>query len=140
MIFDLDGTLVDVTEALPLLDGEGGFRAFTEASIACPPRPEIVAAARQAHADGRAVLVVSGREYVWHDLTLGWLAQNGVPCERLYLRIVGDFRSDVEVKADLLAEMALDGFAPVAAWDDKPSVVDLWREHGITAHLVAPPS
>src|SRR5689334_25015119 len=76
------------------------FHAFHAASAACPPRPKVVKAARAEHDKGRAVLVVTSREFIWRDLTLDWLVEHGIPYDALYMRIVGDYRKDVVIKKD----------------------------------------
>ncbi len=137
VILDLDGTLVDTSGVEHLLEDEDrDFRAFQEAAVGCPPNPAMVEVAREQAAAGRAVLVVSSREFIWLDATLDWLVAHDVPHDEVYLRIVADYRPDVEVKSDILAEIEADGFAVREAWDDKERVVAMWTEHGITAHHV----
>ena len=85
---------------------------------------------------GRAVLVVTSREFVWRDLSLDWLVAHDVPHEALYMRIVGDYRKDVVIKKEILQQIADDGFTPLEAWDDKESVLELWRDNGIVTHAV----
>jgi hypothetical protein len=62
--------------------------------------------------------------------------EHDVPYEGLYMRIVGDYRKDVQIKKDILAQIADDGFTVLAAWDDKPDVIELWRDNGIDVHVV----
>lgn len=136
-IFDLDGTLCDTSGVEHLLTGEdGAFAAFQAAAVGCPPDPAVVAAAREQSALGRAVVVVTSREFVWHDHTLDWLVEHDVPHDAVYMRIVGDFRKDVVVKADLLDQVVADGYRPVEAWEDKEAVLELWAERGLVGHRV----
>ncbi|AXT84593.1 hypothetical protein C6I20_04880 [Aeromicrobium sp. A1-2] len=137
VIFDMDGTLCDTSAIEHLIAGEDkDFAAFHAASADCPPRPEIVEAAREQSRQGHAVLVVTSREFIWRDLTLDWLVGQDILYDALYMRIVGDYRRDVQVKQDILAQICADGFTVRAAWDDKPAVIDLWRDNGIEVTTV----
>ncbi|KAA1378533.1 phosphatase domain-containing protein [Aeromicrobium fastidiosum] len=137
VIFDLDGTLCDTSEIVHLIEGDDkDFAAFHAASATCPAHEDVVEAAREQHEKGRAVIVVTSREFVWRDLSLDWLVAHDVPYDALYMRIVGDYRKDVVIKKEILQQIADDGFTPLEAWDDKESVLELWRDNGIVAHAV----
>ena len=136
-IFDMDGTLCDTAGIVHLIEGEDrDYWAFHAASAGCPPHEDVVEAARAEHEAGRAIVVVTSREFQWRDTTLSWLTQHDVPHDAVYMRIVGDYRKDTAVKADILKQIKDDGFNVLAAWDDKPEVIDLWRENGIAVHAV----
>jgi beta-phosphoglucomutase-like phosphatase (HAD superfamily) len=137
VIADLDGTLVDVSSILHHVTGEErDFAAFHAASRDCPPRPEVVDAVRDAQEQGRAVLVVTSREFVWRDLTLDWLQEHDVPYDQLVMRIVGDYRPDHVVKGEMLDQLEKDGYRVVEAWEDAEDIADLWRSRGIDVHVV----
>lgn len=134
-IFDVDGTLCDVRGIRHLLDGPGSFHAFHRASVDCPPHPNVIEAARRERAAGRAVLIVTARQARYRNLTAMWLALHQVPSDAMWMRGDGDFRPDFVVKREILRWIrAL--YRPVAAWDDNPAVVQLWREEGIPVTVV----
>jgi len=138
VIYDLDGCLCDTSSIQHLVEGaDRDFHAFHAAAADCPPLPHVIEAARADHAEGRAVVVVSSREFIWRDQAIDWLTRHDVPYDGLYLRIVGDYRRDTVVKGEMWDDLLADGFQPVAAWDDKHTVLDLWAEKGIQErHLV----
>jgi hypothetical protein len=43
-----------------------------------------------------------------------------------------DYRPDTKVKAEMLETLRNQGFNPVMAFDDRPSVIRMWKEHGLT--------
>ncbi|MGJ9423946.1 hypothetical protein [Aeromicrobium sp. CF3.5] len=132
VIYDLDGTLCDTSDIEHLIEGDDrDFPAFHAASAQCPPREDVLAAARADHAAGRAVLVVSSREFIWRDLTLTWLARHEIASDGLYLRIVGDYRKDTVIKNQIWDHIVDDGFRVVGAWDDRQDVLDVWAERGV---------
>lgn len=136
-IFDLDGTLCDTSGLDHLVEGDvKDFAAFHAASATCPPHSGVVTAAREQAAQGRAILVVTSREFIWRDLSLDWLVRHDIPYDRLYMRLVGDYRKDVVVKKEILQQIAEDGFEVREAWDDKDAVIELWRSSGIVTRAV----
>jgi phosphoglycolate phosphatase-like HAD superfamily hydrolase len=139
VIYDLDGTLCDTSSIQHLIEGEDrDFAAFHAASADCPPRDEVLAAARADHEVGLAVLVVSSREFIWRDLSLDWLARHEIAYDGLYLRVVGDYRKDVAIKNETWDHLVDDGFVVIGAWDDKQAVLDVWAERGVAdLHLVS---
>lgn len=137
VIFDLDGTLCDTSGIVHLIEGDDkDYQAFHAASAGAPPHEDVVTAAREQRTQGRAVLVVTSREFIWRDLSLDWLVEHDVPYDRLYMRIVGDYRKDVVIKKEILQQITDDGFEVLEAWDDKDTVIELWRDHGIAVHTV----
>jgi len=138
VIADLDGTLCDVSEILHLVEGEGerDFHAFHAASAGCPSVEAVVEAVRAAKSTGRGILIVTGREFIWRDLTLDWLAKHDIPYDELVMRIVGDYRPDDVVKAEMLDDLEERGWTITEAWEDRDDIADLWASRGITVHRV----
>ncbi|MGJ9411160.1 hypothetical protein ACHAAC_00475 [Aeromicrobium sp. CF4.19] len=132
VIVDLDGTLVDVGEILHHVEGEErDFHAFHAASADAPPHGAVVSAVRAAHEAGLAVLVVTSREFIWRDLSLDWLVTHDVPHDELVMRVVGDYRPDHVVKAEMLDQLESDGYTVERAWEDSRDVTELWSARGI---------
>lgn len=132
VLFDLDGTLCDTSAIEHLVQGEHkDYPAFHAASAECPTRPEDESALRDAAAAGRAVVLWTAREFIWRDLTLDWLDRHDIAFDGLYMRLSADYRPAVTVKAELLRDIADDGFRVVEAWDDDEAVLDLLRGAGV---------
>ena len=55
----------------------------------------------------------------------------------LYLRGHADFRDDSVVKSDLYDQMLADGFKPAIVFEDRASVVKMWRTLGLRCLQVA---
>jgi|SRR5690242_4508056 len=135
-IFDADGTLCDVRGIRHYVEGGNrNFDAFHKASAFCPPNHDVVEAVFQQQALGRKIVVATGRSMKYGLLTFRWLESNGIPVDAMFMRADGDFRKDVEVKMDILAEIR-EEYTPVCAWDDNPSIINLWESEGIPTTVV----
>jgi hypothetical protein len=55
----------------------------------------------------------------------------------LFLRADDDFRSDDVFKKDVLDELINSGVKPDLVFDDRNSVVEMWRREGIPCFQVA---
>lgn len=137
VIADLDGTLCDVSSIQHLVEGEErDFHAFHAASADCPSIEAVVGAVRDAKEKGAGILIVTSREFIWRDLTLDWLAAHEIPYDELVMRIVGDYRADHVVKAEMLDDLEKRGWEVSDAWEDRDDIAELWTSRGITVHRV----
>lgn len=137
-LFDLDGTLCDTSTIEHLVTGpDADYRAFHAASADCPPRADVRAALDDARDRGLAVVLWTGREFVWRDLTLDWLVRHGIAHDGLYMRWAADYRPATVVKTALLKDIDDDSVRIVEAWEDDADIVTLLREVGVpTVHEV----
>lgn len=142
VILDVEGTLCDVrpvrhhVQAPP---GEGKFRPnfhkFHAESIDCPPHAAVVAIAGRARERGWTVLVVTGREAKWAELTERWLAKHDVPYDALRTRAARDYRPDHVVKTEIERDLRK-RYDLRLALDDREDIVAVWRAAGIaTVHV-----
>ncbi|GAA0315972.1 hypothetical protein GCM10009087_28070 [Sphingomonas oligophenolica] len=140
VIFDIDGTLADVEHRLHHLDGDKDWIAFFRDMQDDKPIEPIAELARLLHKAVEAkhgleaVLIVTARpdREDWRRTTLDWLDVHAIPYDRIYFRPEGDTRQDHLVKAEILQRILEDGYEPVLVIDDRPQVVKMWRDHGIT--------
>lgn len=136
-IFDIDGTLSDLSHRLHFITGEkkdwdGFFGAVYEDAV-----HEHVADVLRALATMWPIVLVSGRSDQARTDTERWLHDNNIPFNMLYMRRQGDHRPDYRVKKDLLGMLVSDGYTPIMAFDDRDQVVKMWRENGIPCAQVA---
>ncbi|MCA1839880.1 MAG: hypothetical protein LC723_06065 [Actinobacteria bacterium] len=144
IIVDMDGTLVDVSsirhyvrEALQP-DGsysKKNFDDFHKASILCPAIWTTIDKVNWYWTNRYDVLIVTARSRTYDKTTKDWLYKYAVPYSELFMRDVGDQRSDRDVKADILAQIQ-EKWVVIHAIDDNPSVVSLWQDHGIDTTVV----
>lgn len=136
-IFDIDGTLADCSHRLHHIQKTpkdwDGF--FGDCHLDAP-HPHIIGLAKDLHA--RSIVVfVSGRSDQCREQTENWLLNHGLPSGPLYMRKAGDHRDDDTIKIEILAELRVDGFDPIMAFDDRNRVVKAWRSAGIPCAQVA---
>lgn len=136
-VFDLDGTLADVTHRLHHLacKPKNWAKFFDECDKDKPIQwvidlLEMVCFTRS---DYDHVLILSGRSEHTRDKTEAWLHVHGITqYDELIMRKQGDFRPDETIKPELL-QVFLDAHpnAEVAfIVDDRQRVVDMWRAKG----------
>jgi phosphoglycolate phosphatase-like HAD superfamily hydrolase len=143
VIFDMDGTLADVSSIRHYLKSFDEskrrvikhFDKFHDESINVPPHNHVVNAAQIAHMLGHAVLIVTARKHMWRHHTAWWLALHRVPSDMLMMRGNLDNRKDYLVKRDMLATIRK-AYNVIHAWDDNPSIIKLWTEEGIPCTIV----
>lgn len=84
------------------------------------------------------LLIVSGREEKSRDVVEYWLWRHGLPeYDGLYLRPTGDNRTDSEVKKEIYTTYIEPYYSVIAVFDDRNSVVKMWRELGLLCLQVA---
>ena len=142
MIFDMDGTLADVSSIvhhlnapLNLMEIEA-LDLYHELSVDVPAVEEIVRAAQSAHDLGYAVLIVTARKIKYMGVTGHFIVKHDIPCEAIFMRSDDDLRSDYELKKDILRRIRAQGYVIERAYDDNPEIIKLWTEEGIEAILV----
>lgn len=86
---------------------------------------------------GQLVVVTSGRDDDFRDVTTAWLREHDVAYDFLFMRPAGDRRPDHVVKAELFWEHIAPKFDVQGCIDDRDRVVAMWRSMGLTCLQVA---
>lgn len=144
-IFDLDGTLSDAAHRVSLIKGidhEPDWDAFFVASADDTPILPTIDTMQKLSMMAE-VWIWTGRSDQVRSETLAWLNRHTtfkpVQLDRiLRMRAAGDHRPDHVLKAEWLDELSTpDRMRLVAVFEDRASVVDMWRDRGVTCYQVA---
>lgn len=137
-IFDIDGTLADNKHRTHHLESKPKDWDAYHKGVELDGVFKHVAQIARSLADTGEIVYCSGRHDGQREITQLWLQDvAGLPCYGLYMRKEGDHRPDHVIKLELLAEIRADGYEPVMAFDDRNSVVKMWRDAGIPCAQVA---
>lgn len=143
IICDIDGTVANLSHRLHLVDAKN-YKDFYGQMGKDTPLAANVRIIREL-ARRFTLIFVSGRPVEYDVATNEWLSMHVMPgidspigdgdgpaYRALYMRATGDYRADYIVKRELLDEIRADGFNPILVIDDRPRVIQMWREQGLT--------
>lgn len=131
-VFDIDGTLADISHRLHYIQGDNkDHRSFFAACKDDSPIQEIIDIVLMYEELDKPYIIVSGRSDECRKDTVHWLWKQDILVFReLYMRKAGDRRPDYIVKASILKEIIKDGYEVELVFDDRQQVVDMWRSKG----------
>lgn len=137
VIFDIDGTLADVSERLHHLRKKPrNWNAFFTGMVQDKAIHSMVRLCNILHASGIRIVLCSGRREAHRDETVKWLSEKGVKYHDLLLRKDHDRRSDTVVKREMLE--AIDKSQILFVVEDRSRVVGMWRAEGLVCLQCAP--
>jgi phosphoglycolate phosphatase-like HAD superfamily hydrolase len=135
-IFDIDGTLADLSHRLHHITGETkDWDAFFAACERDAPIEHMCDVARTLLTHS-TIVFASGRSDAVRSQTETWLADRRL-YGAVYMRRAGDHRHDDIVKGELIDRIIADGFEPILVFEDRQRVVDMIRKRGIPCAQVA---
>lgn len=146
-IFDLDGTLADATHRLHFITaGKKDWDSFFLAAEHDAPIQSTISTLKALRSGGAEIWIWTGRSAVVERSTEIWLAKHGIVqwgCfrapEALMMRPEGDHRPDTDLKFGWLADLEPpERKRLTAVFEDRSSVVQMWRDAGVTCYQVAP--
>jgi FMN phosphatase YigB (HAD superfamily) len=138
VVFDLDGTLADTKHREHYVQrpvGEKDWRGFFAACDRDQPIAPVLATLRAMVDAGHEVEIWTGRSAEVADKTQAWLLRYGLQGLPLRSRPEGDHTADTDLKAAWLEQHSR---KPDLVFEDRASVVAMWRSHGIVCCQVAP--
>jgi hypothetical protein len=143
VIFDVDGTLLNIEHRVPLIRPTDGSKKNWEAfrNKACDdvPHVEIVEVARALSFCKHRLIICTGRMEKERAVTHASLLAAGMPMygTAMYMRQNDDVRADHIIKLEMLVALRAHGFEPRLVFDDRQQVVDMWRKVGLRVCQVA---
>ncbi len=149
VIVDLDGTIADCrhrqhhVQVTPEEKAAGKkkswpsfFREMTEDPVN-EPLNEVL---RALNAVGYDIFFVTARPSNYQDKTVTWLYNKAGWASdeyEIYMRAAGDYRPDNIVKQEILDAIREEGREILVIFDDRKSVVDMWRANNLFTCQVA---
>jgi predicted kinase len=132
VVCDIDGTVADLTHRLEYARGEKkDWKKFFSLLSEDTPRHDVYKAADAlAVVNDAALIFVSARPEDYRAETEQWLWKNNMNFSALIMRRKGDKRQDTDVKSDIYNRY-LKQYSIVRVFDDRPSVIRMWREKGL---------
>lgn len=138
IIFDIDGTLADVTHRRHFVASKPkNWPAFQALARKDAPVEPVAVLARSLATLAHRIILCSGRGEEQRAATEAWLAEHQIIHSRLYMRAEKDYRVDDIIKEELLNQILVDGFRPQIVFDDRNRVVAMWRRRGLVCAQVA---
>lgn len=143
MIFDIDGTLADVTHLTHMLGafpkaGESyvEYEEYHKLAVHAPVVAWVVDMARAASKINYRIFLATSRRTTFMTETVQFLELNNIPCDMMFMRDPSDDRSATDLKRDVLSRIRRLGYTVEQAFDDDPEVITMWESEGIEAFLV----
>ncbi len=139
VVFDLDGTLVDVTGLEPwMLAERTDFDVYHDIVQWRLPKPEVLEQLHNHVDEGDDIMIVTGRGEEFMQSTLAWLHEHVIPYYGIRMRTIGDTRPGHEVKRDLLEGLIKeDGYVIKKAYEDDPACAKMMEtEFGVDVELI----
>ncbi len=138
VICDLDGTLCDIVHRRHLVETvPKNWKAFFENIAGDTLREDVWGKVMDVcSGNGAKLIFVSARPETYREITEAWLKANlpqkylKIYVAALIMREAHDNRPDTEVKAEIFDKF-LKKLKIVRVFDDRPSVIQMWRSKGL---------
>ena len=137
VIFDIDGTLADISERVHHVRRRPkNWKAFNAGMTQDKAIHSMVKLCNMLYDAGIRIVLCTGRNERNRPETVEWLKKQGVNYHELLLRKDGDFRSDAVIKREVLQGM--DKSKILFVVEDRSRVVEMWRAEGLVCLQPAP--
>ena len=138
IIFDIDGTLMDIDHRRHFVSGDNkDWVSFKEHTCADSPVDEVVDIALMYQDWGANIHLCSGRNESQREVTELQMRACGIEYKTLQMRWEKNYEPDEVLKYDMLKQLREDGYNPTLVFDDRDKVVQMWRDNGLKCFQVA---
>jgi hypothetical protein len=137
-IFDIDGTLAEISHRLHFVEGENkDWDAFFAACVDDKPIQPVIDVCRAlgltSNHERFRIIYLTGRSDVVRRETHIWLFDKcHLPIGEVIMRKAGDHRPDTQAKKELMEKIIAEGDTICGVFEDRPSVCRVWRDMGLT--------
>lgn len=137
-IVDIDGTLAKIDHRLSYIGGDWkDWDAFFDLCSEDEPIQDVIDVVRclamsEAEWMFPKIIYLTGRPERIRSKTVDWLRKHHLPEGELIMRKDGDHRPDTTAKRELMDSIIAKGGRIAGVFEDRPSVVRVWREMGLT--------
>jgi FMN phosphatase YigB (HAD superfamily) len=144
IIFDLDGTLANIDHRKKFITGELGYKSYTKffspvEVFKDTPIHSVMNILRLYKDAGYKIFIFTGRDEISRSMTISWLNQYDIKYDVLLMRPTNSHTPDTILKKTWLLETFDNPQVEVeAVYDDRDSVVAMWRRMGLRTLQVAP--
>ena len=131
-VFDVDGTLMNIQHRRHYVSGpDKDWKSFFDYMEFDTINDHVFHLAHALKSDGYEIVVVSGRNERHRQITEKQLAFGKLDYKTLIMRPDDNYDPDFVFKKQVLDTMRESGLDPQFSVDDRPSVVQMWRENGV---------
>jgi predicted kinase len=138
--FDMDGTLANVDRILHYVRKDSRYKdfdSFHRSSYFSPPNKNVVDILFEAVEKGFTIVIVTGRNEKYRDVTQAWLDENNIPYDNIFMRPEHDFRPDTVIKNDIFQNINKH-YHMVHFVDDRTDIAQVWETNGVNTSIVVP--
>ena len=129
ILVDLDGTLTNVDHRVNFVRMEPkNWQEFNDRMIHDPINEWCQELIRAMKAQNYEIIFVTGRGNDYRAETETWLLKHNINYDQLFMRSIGDFREDADVKEEIYLKSIKDNCQVLFVVDDRKSVVERWRK------------
>ena len=138
VIFDIDGTLMNIEHRRHFVSQDRpDWVSFKNATHLDTPNDDIVDLCLLYQTAGARILICTGRNESQREITEMQLKACGIEYSAMEMRWENNYEPDHLMKQDMLKQLREQGYNPTVVFDDRDSVVQMWREAGLTCCQVA---